>query len=122
MATTTRWDADGHNGLNTQPNSESVVLDWLTTGDNWSVYRGGKLASGKTFIVKKERTWKVIKAVGITVDQNPQSVGAKLQGMEAEYKRANNFEINTGQGLLDEGKDITEYVKICVPITMCCIL
>ena len=39
---TTRWDSDGPNGPNTVPNSESVVLDWWTTGDNWSIYKGGK--------------------------------------------------------------------------------
>jgi hypothetical protein len=115
----TRWDADGPNGLNTQPNSESVVLDWWTTGNNWSVYCGGKLASGKTSIIKKESTWKVlshkIKAAGITVDRNPKSVGAKLQRMEAEYKCANDFVMNTGQGLLEEGKDITQYVKKLCP-------
>jgi hypothetical protein len=31
--------------------------------------------------------------------------------MEAEYGKAVNFITDTGQGLMDEGKDITEYVK-----------
>ncbi len=69
--------------------------------------------------MKKESTWKVlskkIKEAGITVDGNPKSVGAKLQRMEAEYKRANDFVVNTGQGLLEEGKDITQYVKKLCP-------
>ena len=115
----TRWDADGPNGPNTLPNSESIVLDWWTTGDNWSIYRGGKLSNGKTSVLKKESTWKVlskkIKDAGVKVDRNPKSVGAKLQRMEAEYKRANDFVMNTGQGLLEEGKDITQYVKKLCP-------
>jgi hypothetical protein len=57
---TKRWDSDGPNGPNTVPNSESVVLDWLTTGDNWSIYKGGKTVSGKTSVQKKEQTWKVL--------------------------------------------------------------
>ena len=116
---TTRWDADGPNGPNTLPNSESVVLDWWTTGDNWSFYKGGKNANGKTITTKKENTWKVlsgkIKAAGIQVERNAKSVGAKLQRMEAEYKAAFDFVTNTGQGLMDEGKDITEYVKKLCP-------
>jgi hypothetical protein len=50
---TTRWDSDGPNGPNTVPNSQSVVLDWWTTGDNWSIYRGEKKVYGKTLEQKK---------------------------------------------------------------------
>ncbi len=57
---TTRWDADGPNGPYTLPNSESVVLNWWTTGDNWSFYKGGKNANGKIITTKKENTWKVL--------------------------------------------------------------
>ncbi len=35
--------------------------------------------------------------------------------MEADYKKAFDFVTNTGQGLMDEGKDITEYVKKLCP-------
>jgi hypothetical protein len=42
------------------PNSESVVLDWWTKGDNWSIKKGGKTVSGKTSIQKKEQTWKML--------------------------------------------------------------
>jgi hypothetical protein len=36
-------------------------------------------------------------------------------GMEAEYKMANDFVMNAGQGLLEEGKYITQYVKKLCP-------
>jgi hypothetical protein len=35
--------------------------------------------------------------------------------MEADYKKAFDFITNTGQGLMDEGNDITEYVKKLSP-------
>ena len=112
---TTRWDSDGPNGPNTVPNSETVLLDWWTTGDNWSKYRGGKGDNGKTGVTKKEQTWKKlsdeIKKAGITVARNARAVGAKIARMESEYKNAHDFVNNTGQGLMDEGKDITEIVK-----------
>jgi hypothetical protein len=37
--------------------------------------------------------------------------------MESEYKNAHYFVNNTGQGLMDEDKDITENVKKCAHIT-----
>jgi hypothetical protein len=60
MGPTTRWDSDGPNGPNVVPNSESVVLDWWTTGDNWSIYKEGKTVSGNTSVRKKEQTWKML--------------------------------------------------------------
>jgi hypothetical protein len=35
--------------------------------------------------------------------------------MEGEYKKAFDFVTNTGQGLMDEGKDVTEIVKKMCP-------
>jgi hypothetical protein len=119
MGPTTRWDSDGPNGPNAVPNSESVVLDWWTTGDIWSIYKGGKTVSGKTSVQKKEQTWtilsKKINSAGITVARNAKSVGAKLERLEANYKKAFDFVSNTGQGLMEEGKDITEYAKKLCP-------
>jgi hypothetical protein len=116
---TTRWDSDGPNGLNTAPNSETILVDWWTTGDNWSVYRGGKKGNGKTTTAKKEQTWKMLSQriadAGITVSRNAKAVGAKIARMEGEYKKAFDFVTNTGQGLMDEGKDITEIVKKMCP-------
>ncbi len=38
----TRWNSDSPNKPNTVSNSESIVMGWLTNGDNWSIYKGGK--------------------------------------------------------------------------------
>jgi hypothetical protein len=57
---TTRWDEDRPNGPNALPNVESVVLNWWTTGDNWSFYKVGKQTNEKTRTTKKESTWKVL--------------------------------------------------------------
>ncbi len=83
-------------------------------GDNWSRYRGGKGDNGKTGVTKKGKTSKKlvdesIKA-GIMVARNTRAVGAKIDCMEIEYKNAHDFVTNTGQALMDEGKDTTEKV------------
>lgn len=51
---TTGWDLDGTDGPNTAPNSETVLLDWLTTGENWSLNHGGKGSNSKTGVTKKK--------------------------------------------------------------------
>jgi hypothetical protein len=35
-----------------------VLIDWWSTGDNWSMYKGGKNLNGKMATVKKEQVWK----------------------------------------------------------------
>ncbi len=79
---TTRWDSDGPNRPNTAPNSETILVYWWTTRNNWTVYRGGKNSNGKTTTMKKEQTWKKlsekIAAAGIKVVRNAKVVGAKI--------------------------------------------
>jgi len=62
----------------------------LTTGENWSLNHGGKGSNSKTGVFKSG-------------------------GMEAEYRTAHDFVHNTGQGLMDEGQDITDIVKKICP-------
>jgi len=83
------------------------------------MYRGGRISNGKTGMAKKEQIWKMlsekIAEAGITVARNEKSVGAKIARMEGEYKKAFDFVSNTGQGLMDDGEDITETVKKMCP-------
>ncbi len=86
----TCWDLHSLNGPNTIHNSNVLLLDRWTMGDNWSRYRGGKGDNGKTGVTKKGKTSKklvdeIIKA-GIMVARNTRAVGAKIDCMEIEYK------------------------------------
>jgi hypothetical protein len=107
----TRWDADGPNGPNTEPNSMSILLSWWTTEGNYSKYRGGKDQSGKT----KEAYWQMlsqmIKDEGVLVERSAQSIGSKIIRMESMYKEASDWLAQTGQGVLAEGGDVTDAVQ-----------
>ncbi len=52
----TRWDVDGTNGPDTEPNSMSLLLGWWSTEGNYCKYRGGKDQTGKT----KEAYWQML--------------------------------------------------------------
>ncbi len=110
-----RWDSDGPNGVNTTPNSQSIILDWWTTGNNYHLFHGGKDDGGKTSGNKKNMVWQMlseeIKKKGIIVEQTAHHVGMKINKMEAEYRKTNDWINQTGQGIIDEGGDITNIVN-----------
>ena len=107
-----RWDSDGPNGPNTEPNSISILLDWWTTGNNYILYRGGKTESGKTVSTTKKQVWQeladLMKKQGITVERTANQIGTKICKIEADYRKAYDWLQNTGAGVLEEGGTIDE--------------
>ena len=43
------WDKDGKNGDNDSNTSMTILLNWMTTGDNYTNYRGRKNGLKKTY-------------------------------------------------------------------------
>ncbi len=41
-------DSDGPNGANTTSNSQSIILEWWITGNNYHFFCGSKDEGGKT--------------------------------------------------------------------------
>jgi hypothetical protein len=54
------WDKDGKDG---KPSSIKVLIDWLTTEENASMYFGGVNEVGKTNAMRKESYHKVIRQI-----------------------------------------------------------
>jgi hypothetical protein len=69
----TRWDSDGPNGPDTLPNSQSILLDWWTNGENYHLYRGGTDCDGKTSSREKK-------------EKDEKRVSWKLKEMEESRK------------------------------------
>ena len=107
-----RWDADGPNGPDTEPNSLSVLLKWWAMEGNYAKYRGGKTNAGKS----KEAFWaelsEEIKQVGIKCERTAASIGAKIGRMEEQYRATRDWLEHTGAGILEEDPDscITDIV------------
>jgi hypothetical protein len=74
----TRWDADGLNGPDTEPNSISALIGWWTTKGNYSKYRGGKDHSGQSKEVYRQILPQRIKKKGILVEWSAKSIGSKI--------------------------------------------
>jgi hypothetical protein len=112
-------DSDGPIGPNTLPNSQSVILEWRTTGTNYHLYRGGVDSDGETCGRKKSEIWNelsaLIKAKGIVGKRTTHQVGIKMCKMEGEYKKANDWLCSTGQGILEERGDIQDKIKKMCP-------
>jgi hypothetical protein len=54
-----------------------------------------------------------IKKKGIINERTAHHVGRKVNKMEAEYRKCNDWVNQTGQGFLDEGRDITDARNKC---------
>ena len=115
VETNVRWDCDGPNGPDMEPNSLSILVKWWMTEGNYAAYQGGKNHSGKL----KDSYWAdlalKIKEANIKVDRSAASIGAKIQRMEEQYRSAHDWLQNTGEGCLERGEDVTTYVKKLCP-------
>lgn len=97
------WDIDGPNGPDDPVNSQSVLLDWWTTGNNYDVFRGGR--ANVTGATKKQQCeWISRKIVdsGIATYRSPISILNKIAHMELKFRSAHAWATTeTGAGLLE---------------------
>ncbi|KAJ3383298.1 hypothetical protein HDU80_001288, partial [Chytriomyces hyalinus] len=92
------WDSDS---VNSGPPSIEVLLDWLTTGENYRKYKGGaKVTNGKTKDAYCSEINTLMKSKGIH-NRNPGMISTKIAELEKQYRVVLSFHCNTGQGMLD---------------------
>ena len=105
----TRWSNDGPNDF---LNSQSIVMDWITTEGNYNRYRGGDKQNVMTKAsIASSIATEFFNKIG--VKRLGKDVENKIQNFEALYKKASDWKGATGAGISDPGK-VEEYLrKLC---------
>ena len=91
------WDKDGLEGEHDPVNSMVVLLEWWTSGNNYSKYRG-KDNKGKK---KKDVYFKLAASINLIsrCEQTANSMKCKIIGLESSWKMAHDWAGATGKGV-----------------------
>ena len=91
------WDKDGLDGEHYSVKSMVVLLEWWTSGNNYSKYRG-KDNKGKK---KKDVYFKLATSINhiSRCERTANSVKCKIIGLESSWKMAHDWAGATGQGV-----------------------
>ncbi|KAE9152550.1 hypothetical protein PF006_g3254 [Phytophthora fragariae] len=88
-----------HNdGPSPNVSSISVLIDWLTTGTNYTRYRGGDDQCGDSKNTLARENVQLIEEADITTTRNAKDITNKITTLEASFWAAEDWLNNTGQG------------------------
>ncbi|KAE8965687.1 hypothetical protein PR001_g28651, partial [Phytophthora rubi] len=93
------WHNDG---LSDDVSSLSVLIDWITDGDNYDRYRGGEEQNGETKVALAEQVSRLISFKGIKTMRSAKDITSKISSLESSYRAAVDWLAATGQGVKDE--------------------
>ncbi|KAG3121650.1 hypothetical protein PI125_g61 [Phytophthora idaei] len=93
------WHNDGPDA---SVSSLSVLIKWMTDGNNYHRYRGGDGQSGETKQTLASEIVECIAASGVKTARSPKDVMNKISGLETSFRVASDWLSNTGQGVENE--------------------
>ena len=109
-STTRFWGNDGPTPF---VSSMSILMDWLTTGSNYSKWRGGDKHSGMTKKTLSSTIGALIKEqIGVT--RAPKDVQNKIECIEQDFCSASDWLAQTGAGL--ESGEVKSYISKTWPL------
>ena len=94
-------------------NSESILLDWLTTQGNYEKWKGGAKNSGETKKTLASQISSLMKDKGVLVTRNAKNIIDKVGHIERTFKEASDWLRQTGQGVEDEESIKKAVLKRC---------
>ena len=98
------WNNDGLGGKDDPNNSLKLLIDWLTTGENWTKYKG-KNNNGKSKLQYSKEIASVINSHGVKEERTADQVRVKIDSIERAYKEADVWVNRTGVGVKEEDVD-----------------
>jgi hypothetical protein len=93
------WHNDGPTN---SVSSLSVLIKWMTDGNNYSRYRGGEGQSGETKQTLAGEVSQAIRDSGVMTARMPKDVMSKSLALEASFRATSDWLNNTGQGVQNE--------------------
>ncbi|OWZ22013.1 hypothetical protein PHMEG_0003358 [Phytophthora megakarya] len=94
--------------------SVSCLIDWMTTGYNYSRYRGGESQNGETKATIAGEVLRFIASCGVTTSRTAKDIQTKIASLEQSFKSAQDWLCATGQGVEDE-KCLREAITMLCP-------
>jgi len=90
------WHDDGPNN---QVNSMEIIIDWITTGENYNRWRGGDKHCGATKSSIATEIAETIKATGIRAERSSKDVHNRINCLEQQFRVASDWLNQTGSGV-----------------------
>ena len=103
------WIADGPNGINDEVCSESILVDWLTTEDNYTQIAGN--SDGDTKVAVAKKIIKLFEEARIVKERKPVDILQKVTSFRSTYNIAYEWTQNTGAGI---DKDSISFSEMCI--------